>query len=360
VTKPSPERDFLKTLRGAHSMEDLYRLAAEAGILDRDGGDVVIHGKTDTVGKRRLRGAIQTMRRQEAARALGQTRWFLEGTPERPRRVIFVSLAGSHREVELRLEQAVDLLAQLDGEADIVLTDPPWALGIGTGARTDTCHRAYERGEARNDLVVPGYQDVAPEDYPEFTREWVCYAANAIRPGGYLAVVTGPQQAARVQVAAEDEGLTFVNQIIAEKYFAMRTTSRHAQAHWTITVMCRGPLQSRLRYFNPPDDMVGRSGGLYPRDVWPARLVGRADARPGAVRYPTTLPAPMIDRVLDAYVAAPTADEAPLLVEPFNGGGTITVRAALRGLRVLASDVNPGSLAFTSNRLAEALTGAHS
>jgi hypothetical protein len=341
-------------------MDDLYRLAAEAGILDRDGGDVVIHGKNDTVGRRRLRGAIQNEKRRGGARPLGDRQWYLEGTPERPRRVILVSLAGSHREVELRLERAVDLLGQLDGDADIVLTDPPYGLGIGTGIRTDTCHRAYERGEARNSLVVPGYVDVDPEDYPAFTREWVGYAANAIRPGGYLAVITGPQQAARVQVAAEDEGLTFVNQIIAEKHFPMRTVRRHAQAHWTITVMCRGALDSRLRYFNPPDDMRGRSGGLYPRDVWPARLVGRADARPGAVRYPTTLPAPMIDRVLDAYTAPPTPEEAALLVEPFNGGGTITVRAALRGLRVLAGDRNPASLAFTSHRLDEALSGAHS
>ena len=44
-----------------------------------------------------------------------------------------------------------------------------------------------------------GYVEVDPAEYAAFAAEWVAAAGAALRPGGYLAVVTGGQQAARVQ-----------------------------------------------------------------------------------------------------------------------------------------------------------------
>jgi len=41
--------------------------------------------------------------------------------------------------------------------------------------------------------VVGGYVEVDPVEYGEFTAQWIAAAGAALRPGGYLAVVTGAQ-----------------------------------------------------------------------------------------------------------------------------------------------------------------------
>ncbi|BCY09039.1 hypothetical protein [Actinoplanes sp. L3-i22] len=59
---------------------------------------------------------------------------------------------------------------------------------------------------------------------------------QSLRHGGYLAVVTGPQQAARVRTAAKDAaGLTYVNSIAVARRFGMFTTRRYAHQHNTVT-----------------------------------------------------------------------------------------------------------------------------
>jgi DNA modification methylase len=297
-----------------------------------------------------VRGALQTLRREGAARRLGPSVWILDGAPAAPRRAVLVSLGGTHGDVELRLAQAADLLAQLDEPAALVCTDPPYGLGVGRGARHDTGQRTYARDGS---AVVGGYVDVDPAAYREFTAEWVSAAAAALAPGGYLAAVTGPQQAAWVQVAAEDAGLTYVNSIAVGRVFALRTTRRFAHAHWTVTVMCSGPLSSGRRTFTtPPDLPKARSGVDYPLDLWPIGDVGRADARPGALRYPNTLPVKLVDRLVGALTRPADARSGrDLVCDPFVGGGTTALVALRRGLRFVGGDVNPAALSFTAARL---------
>lgn len=317
-----------------------------AGLRGKD----VIHGASDTRWKRRVRGALQTLKKEGRARRVGDSMWVLDGTPAAPRRAVLVSLTGAHGDVELRLGDAATLLRDLDEPADLILTDPPYGLGVGTGVKTDTGARTYARDASR---VVGGYVDVPANAYRDFTATWVSAAAQALRPGGYLAVVTGPQQAAWVQVAAEDAGLTYVNAIAVGKVFALRTTRRFAHSHWTVTVMCSGPLSSPARTFTPPPDLpLARSGATYPLDHWEIGSVGRADAARGALRYPNTLPVPMVDRLVGAFTRPGHPD---LVCDPFVGGGTTALVALRRRLRFIGGDVNPSALAFTAARVSRAL-----
>ena len=350
------ERSVLAQRRGVYTLEQIYAAMEEAGpgITDRDGGQEVIHGVSDTRWKRRVRGTLQTLKREGAARSLGRNVWILDGQPEQPRRAVLVSLDGPHREVELRLAKAGELLAGLDEPADLICCDPPYGLNVGRGAAQDTGARIYERDQSR---VLGGYVDVPAAEYRAFTRDWVSAAAAAIRPGGYLAVVTGPQQAAYVQVAGEDCGLVYVNSISAGKVFALRTTRRFSHSHWRITVLTSGPLTSTRRVFTPPPDLPkARSGVDYPLDLWPTGSVGRADARPGELRYPNSLPVTLVDRLVGAFTREPTPGTVPDLVcDPFLGGGTTALVALRRGLRFVGGDVNPAALRFTAARLSAEL-----
>jgi hypothetical protein len=255
------EADVVRTLRdGTYTLDELYHRCAAQTDVGRDNGHhppTDAH-PTDAVWKRRVRSALQTLKASGRAERVGRGVWALRGSTERPKRLMLILPGGALADFELRLQDAMDLLAGLDEPADLVVTDPPYALRRGTAA--SSAHRVYGRDASK---VVPGYVDVDPGAYEEFTFAWVAAAAAALRHAGQLAVVTGPQQAALVQYAAERSGLTWVSSIAAFREFALRSTRRPACSHWTatVTVMCRGPLSHPRRVFNVPADLPRTSPG---------------------------------------------------------------------------------------------------
>jgi len=234
------------------------------------------------------------------------------------------------------VQDAVALLRSLDEPADLVLCDPPYALGRGAG------HFAgCRRDQAK---VLEGYVDVDPSAYAEFSLRWITAAAAILRHGGQLAVVTGPQQACHVQCAAEHAGLTWVSQVVARKAFPLLTSRRPSCAHWCVTVMCRGALSNPTRVFNPPADLpTAASGADYPLDWWQTN--GRAD-RPGLLRYDNALPLPLVTRLVRAF-----SDPGELVVDPMLGSGTTPIAAHLAGRRFVGGDLNPAAVRFAAARL---------
>jgi DNA modification methylase len=336
------EADVLRTLEtGTYTLADLYELCERKAPVARDGGrDPVPGHASDVRWKRRVRGALETLRRAGRADRVGRAAWAIQGTPRQPTRLLLIVTGATPREFELRLQAATDLLAELDEPADLVLCDPPWGLGRGEGRHYGDGN-GYRRDHTR---VVGGYIDVPPGEYADFTHGWVQAAAKALRPSGQLAAVTGPQRAAIVQYAAEQAGLTWVSSIAARRTFALATLRRPASAHWTITVMCRGPVHNPKRVFNPPADQPkAASGHPYPLDLWDNN--GRAD-RPRLLRYDNSLPLPMVLRAVTSF-----SDPGEHVVDPFLGAGTTAVACWLSRRQFTGGDLNPKAVRFAAARL---------
>jgi hypothetical protein len=65
------ESDLLRTLEaGCYTLPELYRLAERAGLADRPGARTVIQDGQEQY-KRRVRSALQTLKRQGHARQAG-------------------------------------------------------------------------------------------------------------------------------------------------------------------------------------------------------------------------------------------------------------------------------------------------
>jgi DNA modification methylase len=337
------EADVTRTLKGTFTLARIYAVCAMNTDITRDGGlDPVPGHAGDLRWKRRVRGDLETMRRKGLGDRIARTTWVLQGTPQRPERMLLVVAGATPLEFELSLQAAIDLLAELDTPADLVLADPPYALGRGEG-RHFADGNGYRR-DHRN--VVAGYVDVDPLLYGDFTAAWVTAAARALRRGGQLAVVTGPQRTGTVQCAAEAAGLTWVSTIAAGRQFPLRTTRRPSVAHWDVSILTRGALTHPRRVFNPPQDLPrAASGDLYPRDWWPAEFNGRAD-RPGLLRYDNALPERLALRIVRMLT-----HPGEHVVVPFLGSGTEAIACWKTGRRFTGADVNPGSLRFTSARL---------
>lgn len=362
------ERDVVAAMAGAVTLQALYQACVEAGVAGRDGGlDAIPDHGSDVVFKRRVRSALQSLKQAGKAYRVTAATWVIAGTVQAPRQALLLLLGdGEPTPIELLVGDAVDVLRRTDEAFDLVFADPPWGL---SRQADDRAWRRSRRVYARNpDQVVPGYRDVSPGQLADFTCRWVAAAAAALRPGAYLAVVTGPQQAARVQVAAEDVGkLTYVNQLVVRRPFPTyaATPRRFSHAHLVITVLCAGPLDSRQRFFAVPADLPkAASGRDYPRSWWDndtARPDGGdswADlprySRPGLLRYETALPPPLVRRVVHAFTPGPENGGRPwqaLVADPFLGGGTTAVVCFEERRRFHGSDLNPHAVRFTAARL---------
>ena len=280
------------------------------------------------------------------AEALGKTVWLVDRPVARARRMVLVSLDGTLAEIELRVQDAVELLSTLEEPADLVLCDPPW--GLDRRSPDDLVNgqgRLYRRDQSR---VVGGYVDVPGEVYREFVRGWVSAAAAALRPGGQLAVVTGPEKAAVHQMAAESAGLEWVQTIAARREFSLYARRRVSAAHWTITVMVNGPVGSRRRVFHPPADLPrSRAGGLYPTSVWLDN--GRAD-RHQVMRYDNALPLRLVRRIVEMLT-----DPGAFIVDPAAGSGTTAIACWQSGRRCQAGDINRRAVIRSRAALGRAL-----
>lgn len=352
------ERDVIETLRGrAVRIEEIYAACEAAAVVERSGGSDVVHGRTDTRWRRRARGALQSLRRAGHAERVGDGTWLIRGTVEAPTNLVLI-VAGDPSRMELVLSSAERLLHECDEQPALILADPPWGLGIAATGRADRDNgeRLYARNAAH---LVGGYVDVEPARYAEFSQRWIEAAAAVLPAGAYLAVITGPGQSGRVQVTAEEAGLTFINQIIVPRPFALATSRRFSHAHSVATVLCRGPEVSRHRFFAVPADLPkARSGRDYPLDVWAD--IGKHERR-GLVRYPTMLHPSVPSRLIRALT--PGDDNGgqtweSLVVDPFIGGGETALAAWRCRRRFLGGDLNPKALALTAARLSrEVLEG---
>jgi methylase of polypeptide subunit release factors len=334
--------DLLRTLQsGTYTLPHLYQLAEQAGLADRPGGRKVIQDGQEQY-KRRVRSALQDLRRQGRGQRVedGRATWLIEGTPDHPRRALFVWLPADPTQAELVLGSAEQLLRESDEPIDLIVADPPWSLGRGDA--TSAYRRTYGRDHSK---VMSGYVEVDAAEYSDFTAEWVAAAAGALRPSGYLAVFSSPQLAARIQVAAEDVGnLTYVNSIPVLRRFGLYTTRRFVHQHHQITLLCRGPLGASERTFHRPAEMPrGRAGEIYAIDVWGDIPEER---RNGLLRYDNALPSLAVSRVVRA-----TTDPGDLVADPFVGSGTTAAVCLREGRRFLGGDINPQSLRFTMARV---------
>ncbi|MDQ6617414.1 MAG: site-specific DNA-methyltransferase [Actinomycetota bacterium] len=352
------ERDVVKSLAGrAVTLAELYAQCESAGVAGRDDGLAPIEGfGTDQRYKRRVRCVLQDLAKAGKAHRVAQSTWVIDGSRAAPRRCLLV-ICGEPSHLQLVLADAARLLDGLDEAADLVVADPPWALQrqVFDDAERDRGERLYRRDSS---LVVPGYVDVAEDDYREFTERWVEAAAAALRPGAYLSIITGPSAAARVQVAAEDAGLSFVNQVVARRPFALQTRRRLSHAHTVVTVMCAGPVTSPRRFFAVPADLPrAASGAAYPLDFWPDMT--KPEERPGQLRYDNTLPELLVRRCVHALTPGPENGGEPwqaLVVDPFLGGGATAVVAHREQRRFVGGDVNVHSLRYVMARMAETWT----
>jgi DNA modification methylase len=323
---------------GVYHLDDLDDVAAELGLADLGNGRG--HRKRgDTIYRHQVRSALDWRRRHRRdARSLGDAYWVIDGSPWKPANAVLIIL-GSLSDITLALGAAAEVVKRIDEPVDLIFCDPPWQRGLGTGPDGREDRDRYHR---RRSLLVPGYVEVDPRaDYYDWSREWIEPAVRLLRPGGHLAVVTGPEQSAAVQLAAQHCGLAFGNSVVVPLVNGVAPTRhRWATSHFRLTVMTAPAAGPGGQTFNHIPEMgVDERGRPHPRDVWPPVMPYYARGR---MRYPNQLPLSFADQVVRAL-----SHQGDLVADFFVGSGTVPKICLFRQRRCFASDVNPDAIRFT-------------
>ena len=217
-----------------------------------------------------------------------------------------------------------------DGSVDLLICDPPYGIG------GDRLERHYNRNEAP---VTEGYAEVAPADYPAFSRAWIGQAERVLKPGGSLYAVSGYTQLLHLLAALDATGLKEMNHIIWKYSFGVWTARKYVSSHYHILFYVKpGARHTFHPWARFADHEKGADGGSLNyrdrEDVW---TIPRT-YKPGQQKNKNELPEALLAKMIQY-----SSNEGDLVCDFFLGGFS-TARAAL-GLsrRAAGFEINPAA-----------------
>ena len=236
------------------------------------------------------------------------------------------SLAG----VELHLGNAAELSHLHAGRADMVMTDPPYALTSGGRVKADTTHRVmkgiFDSRTYDNSgllMAVPSWAEIASVLSRLAARDCDAY------------VMANDKNLAIAQVALEAERFRLHNILPWDKVSPL--PNRWYMKHMEFTLyMWKG----RARRINNP-------GSKQLFTLAPPRAGGRGAEKVHDTQKPVEL---MAHYILNSTTPG------QMVIDPYAGSASTLVAAALHGRRAIGFEVDPGNFERAVTRLTRDLS----
>ena len=220
-----------------------------------------------------------------------------------------------------------------EGSADLVFANPPFNLGVDYGKWDD---------------------DLAPDEYMQFTREWIDECLRVLAPHGSIWVNAPDHLAAEIVMHLKGRGLPLINWCIWHFRFGVWRPSNFicSKAHVLYFARDRQNRRWNARDIAVPSDRASKyqdpraraseaAGQRVPLDVWGAdgeecwgRVQGNNQERRAG--HPNQLPERYLERVIRA-----SSDEGDLVLDPFLGSGTSCTVARALGRRSIGIEIEP-------------------
>lgn len=216
---------------------------------------------------------------------------------------------------------------------DLVLTDPPYNIGIDYGSGKKADRR---------------------EDYPQWCQRWIAECYRVLRPGGSLWIISGQEYGAHIDLAIQAAGFTIRNRITWHETFGVYCHRKFGRCSRPVFYAVKGegftfhrdavtvPSARQEKYNDARANPAGKIMG----DVWEiSRVCGTFKERVPGV--PTQLPETLARRIIGV-----SSNEGDLVLDPFVGSGTVAAVAADMGRRAVGIELNPEYAAIAESRAA--------
>jgi site-specific DNA-methyltransferase (adenine-specific) len=224
------------------------------------------------------------------------------------------------------------------GNCDLVVTDPPYGIGVDYGFGRKA--------------------DLRP-DYVEWCREWIRLSAHALKPNGAMWIICGQEYGAHIDIAMQDAGLTMRSRITWHETFGVQCSNKFARTSRPIFHAVKNPKRftfnreavtvpsARQTKYN---DRRAAPGGKIMGDVWTInRVCGTFRERVKGV--PTQLPEELVRRIIGV-----SSNPGDSVLDPFAGSGTIPAVAESMGRIGFGIELNRDYAEIAKRRMAACAT----
>jgi DNA modification methylase len=223
------------------------------------------------------------------------------------------------------------------GSVDLVVTDPPYNIGIdyGSGAKADR-----------------------RPDYDIWCERWINWCYRALKPGGSMWIISGQEYGAFIDIAMQNCGMTIRTRITWHEtfgvychkkfgrgsrpiYYAVKDAKNFTFNADAVTV----PSARQEKYGDKRANPAGKIMG----DVWQVnRVCGTFRERVKGV--PTQLPEELVERIIRV-----SSNPGDTILDPFAGSGTVPAGAAGLGRSAIGIDLNPEYVYIAARRVEQAI-----
>jgi DNA modification methylase len=228
-----------------------------------------------------------------------------------------------------------------DNSIDLIIADPPFGIN-----ETDFDNGFYERDSK---CVFAGYKE-APENYLQFTKDWMTESVRVLRPGGHLFVVIGYTKLADPLNIGETLDLKLEGILIYTFTFAARTEKKFTNCHYqTIHFKKRGGKSTFNTYcrYTPDDilEMGSQKRSMLYNDLQSVQFYKKEYKR-GEPRNGNRLHPEFIEKLI-AYTTKPN----DIVLDPFQGNFTTAYAARKLGRKVAGFEWNKTAFDYHTPRV---------
>jgi len=232
----------------------------------------------------------------------------------------------------------LESLQTLERESvDLVVTDPPYNIGIDYGSGADADRRP---------------------DYDLWCERWIGWCYRALKPRGSLWIISGQEYGAFIDIAIQNAGMTVRNRITWHEtfgvycqkkfgrcsrpiYYAVKNQKQFTFNSEAVTI----PSARQAKYGDKRANPAGKIMG----DVWRVnRVCGTFRERVAGV--PTQLPEELVERIIGV-----SSNPGDTILDPFAGSGTTLAVAARMGRSGIGCELNPEYAKIAEARIARAV-----
>jgi site-specific DNA-methyltransferase (adenine-specific) len=213
-----------------------------------------------------------------------------------------------------------------DASVDLIVSDPPFGINEGSFGSQ------YSRDETK---VIEGYQE-APDDYAEFTDQWIGQAHRILKENGSMYIVSGWTKLNDILTALESYNFTVINHIIWKYQFGVNTTKKYVSSHYHILYVSKKNAKPTFKpYARFGFDEVDEAGRKLRyqdmEDVW---FINKEN-QPGQMKNKNKLPDALVDKMI-LY----SSNVGDTVCDFFMGNFTTAYRSLTLGRKVSGFELN--------------------
>ena len=223
-------------------------------------------------------------------------------------------------------------------KVDLVITDPPFAINFRAKKAN------YNRKQSR---VLEGYNEISPENYYDFTLEWMSQVHRILKESGSMYLFSGWNNLKEILMAIDDVGFHIVNHIIWKYQFGVVTKNKYVTSHYHCLYVCKNDKKRKFfpfkRFSKDAKSEDGHSLHYKDKeDVWEIKR----EFWTGDKKTPTKLPAEIIEKIL--FYSSKKND---VVLDPFLGSGQVAMVSKMHGRQFCGFEIVKDYYKFAKKRL---------